>query len=94
MHTPGHSDGMISFLLPDNRAIVGDTIFEGGPGRTWSADGFRATLQTLRTILTWPDDTVCYPGHGNAFRLGDLRRRIEAFVERDHPADFYGDAEW
>lgn len=94
IHTPGHTPGMITFLLPDNRAVVGDTIFAGGPGRTWSADDFRATLDTLRLILTWPDETVCYPGHGPSFQLGNIRSQIAAFVDRPHPTGFYGDAEW
>lgn len=94
LHTPGHTEGMVSFLLPDNRAIVGDTIFEGGPGKTWSADGFRTTLQTLRLVMQWPDDTICYPGHGPSFRLGDIRPRVQEFFDRDRPDDFYGDAEW
>jgi hydroxyacylglutathione hydrolase len=93
-HTPGHTAGMISLLLPGERAIVGDTIFAGGPGKTWSADGFRATLATLRTILAWPAATACYPGHGPSFRLADLRAQIEAFVNRSHAPGFYGDAEW
>jgi glyoxylase-like metal-dependent hydrolase (beta-lactamase superfamily II) len=92
--TPGHTDGEVCFLLPNNVAIVGDTIFEGGPGRTNSAADFRTTLDTLRIILQWPDDTVCYPGHGTSFRLGDIRSRVEAFVARDHDDNFYGDAEW
>jgi glyoxylase-like metal-dependent hydrolase (beta-lactamase superfamily II) len=94
VHTPGHTPGQVSFLLPHNRAVVGDTIFEGGPGRTKHMNDFETTLGTLRTILGWPDDTVCYPGHGAPFRLGDIRHAVQAFVEREHPAGFYGDAEW
>jgi glyoxylase-like metal-dependent hydrolase (beta-lactamase superfamily II) len=94
VHTPGHTDGEVSFLLPDNQAIVGDTIFEGGPGRTNNAPDFRTMLSTLHTILQWPDDTMCYPGHGSSFRLGDIRSHVEAFVARDHGDDFHGDAEW
>ncbi len=92
---PGHIDDQICFVLQDDtRAIVGDTIFAGGPGRTRSAEAFRTTLHTLRTVvLTWPDETICYPGHGPHFRLGDIRAQVEAFVQRDH-GDFYGDAEW
>jgi glyoxylase-like metal-dependent hydrolase (beta-lactamase superfamily II) len=74
--------------------IVGDTIFAGGPGRTGSAEAFRTTLNTLRTVvMPWPDDTVCYPGHGPSFRLGDIRLAIDAFLQKDH-GDFHGDAEW
>lgn len=94
-YTPGHTDNMLSFYIEDdNRCIVGDTIFEGGPGKTWSVGDFRATLQTLRdVVLDWPDDTVCYPGHGPSFRLGDIRPQIEAFLDKNHGA-FYGDATW
>ncbi len=93
-HTPGHTPGMVSFA-GEGAAFVGDTLFEGGPGRTWCPHDFQHMTQTLRDIvLGWPDDTVCYPGHGPSFRLGDIRPRIEAFLERPRPADFFGDAEW
>ncbi|MCX6044864.1 MAG: MBL fold metallo-hydrolase [Chloroflexi bacterium] len=94
-YTPGHIDDMLSFALEgDNRVIVGDTIFKGGPGKTWSSEGFQTTLATLRhIILRWPDETICYPGHGPEFRLGDLRPAIEAFLQKDH-GDFFGDAAW
>ena len=94
-HTPGHIGDIICFGIEgDNRIVVGDTIFEGGPGKTWSAEDFQTTLKTLRDIiLVWPDDTVCYPGHGPAFRLGDRRAEIEAFLARDH-REFFGDATW
>ena len=94
-HTPGHIDDIICFAIAgDERIIVGDTIFEGGPGKTESADSFATTLRTLREIvLRWPDETVCYPGHGPHFRLGDKRAGIEAFLSKDH-GEFFGDATW
>lgn len=99
-HTPGHTPGQICFVLwdeageGDQRAIVGDTIFEGGPGHTRSAEDFKTTLQTLHdVILPWPDDALCYPGHGPHFRLGDKRADIKAFLAKDH-GDFHGDATW
>ncbi len=94
-HTPGHIGDIICFGIEgDNRIVVGDTIFEGGPGKTWSAEDFQTTLKTLRDIiLVWPDDAVCYPGHGPAFRLGDRRAAIEAFLAKDH-REFFGDATW
>lgn len=94
-YTPGHIGDQICFVLQnDRRAIVGDTIFDGGPGKTWSVEGFQTTLQTLQhVVLHWPDDTVCYPGHGPSFRLGDRRAQIESFVAKDH-GNFFGDATW
>lgn len=94
-HTPGHCDDMICLVIQnDHRVVVGDTIFDGGPGKTWSAENFQTTLDTLRNIiLPWADETICYPGHGPHFRLGDKRTAIEAFVQKDH-GTFFGDATW
>ena len=94
-HTPGHTSDSVCYSLEgDNRVLVGDAIFEGGPGHTSSPEAFQLALRTLRqTILAWPDETVCYPGHGPAFRLGDNRAAIEAFLAKDH-GTFFGDATW
>jgi glyoxylase-like metal-dependent hydrolase (beta-lactamase superfamily II) len=93
--TPGHTTDQVCYAIEgDSRVIVGDTIFDGGPGKTWSVEGFRTTLKTLReVILPWSDDTVCYPGHGPSFCLGDRRHAIEAFLGKDH-GEFFGDATW
>lgn len=95
IYTPGHIGNQICFAIAgDDRIVVGDTIFEGGPGRTWDNDQFKQTLVTLRTVvLGWSDDAVCYPGHGPSFRLGDIRTKVTSFIHKDH-GDFHGDAEW
>jgi hydroxyacylglutathione hydrolase len=94
-HVPGHTPDQLCFgIEADPRVIVGDFIFEGGPGRTETAEAFCTTLETLRKIVpAWPDETICFPGHGAAFRLGAIRRRVERFVRLDHGA-FCGDATW
>ena len=94
-YTPGHTEDEICIAIKDDsRMIVGDTIFPGGPGKTWSSEGFAQTLTTLReVVLSWPDDTICYPGHGPAFRLGDIRQAVERFLTKDH-GRFFGDATW
>ena len=94
-HTPGHTEDQICIgIQSHHRMIVGDTIFEGGPGKTWSNNSFRTTLSTLKDIiLAWPDNTRCYPGHGDFFDLGSIRSDIEAFIEKDH-GNFFGDATW
>lgn len=93
--TPGHTSDMLSFAVEGgNDIVVGDTIFAGGPGRTWSAADFQTTLHTLRdVVLRWPNEAICHPGHGPSFRLGDKRAVIEAFLARDH-GEFFGDAAW
>jgi len=94
-HTPGHTDDSVCYGIEgDHRIIVGDAIFEGGPGHTSSPQAFQTTLRTLReVVLTWPDETMCYPGHGPPFRLGDKRAAIEAFLSKEH-GSFFGDATW
>lgn len=95
IHTPGHTHGMVTLMLPDHRAIVGDTIFKGGPGKTWSPHNFKQTLETMRHIVfKWPDETECFPGHGPSFLIGDERPAFEAFLRREHPADLFGDVTW
>ncbi len=95
IHTPGHTDDQICLdVMASPIILVGDTIFEGGPGHTASVADFRQTIKTLeRTVLGWPNETVCYPGHGPSFCLGDRRNAIERFLENEH-GDFYGDATW
>jgi hydroxyacylglutathione hydrolase len=94
-HAPGHCPDLLAYAVAgDWTVIAGDAVFVGGPGKTWSVESFQTTLRTLRqVVLRWPDEAVCYPGHGPAFRLGDRRAAIEAFLARDH-GDFFGDATW
>ena len=94
-HTPGHTPDQICIAVQgDKHFIVGDTIFEGGPGKTWSPEDFRTTLKTLQeVVLVWPDESRCHPGHGNSFRLGDIRKDIQSFLAKNH-GDFFGDATW
>jgi glyoxylase-like metal-dependent hydrolase (beta-lactamase superfamily II) len=94
-HTPGHTPDQICIAVEDDdRIVVGDTVFEGGPGKTWTPGDFQITLETLRrVILAWPDGTRCYPGHGTPFRLSDIRSDIASFISKDH-GRFCGDAAW
>ena len=95
IHTPGHTPGMVCFDLGDGRVLVGDTLFVGGPGKTWSADGFSTTMHTMQEIVfNWPDETLFYPGHGPSGVIGEERPAFDAFVARGWPADLYGDVAW
>ncbi|CAM5204284.1 Glyoxylase-like metal-dependent hydrolase (Beta-lactamase superfamily II) OS=Ureibacillus acetophenoni OX=614649 GN=SAMN05877842_102162 PE=4 SV=1 [Ureibacillus acetophenoni] len=65
--TPGHSPGSISFIFEnDGFAIVGDTLFERGIGRTDLIGGSHEVLlkSIHEKLLTLPEDTIIYPGHG------------------------------
>lgn len=75
VHTPGHSPGHIC-LLGEGVAFVGDVVFQGGIGRTDLPGGDYETLMRsiARHILTLPDETVLYNGHGPATTVGRERR--------------------
>ena len=95
LHAPGHTPGMCCFDLGGGRVLVGDTLFTGGPGKTWSADEFTLQMQTMRQLVfSWPDETVFYPGHGKPGRIGDERPAFEAFMRRGWPIGLYGDVTW
>ncbi len=74
VHTPGHSPGHIT-LVGEGLALVGDVIFAGSIGRTDLPGGDFVTLMNsiTRHILTLPDETVLYPGHGPATTVGRER---------------------
>lgn len=75
LETPGHTPGGISLCL-DDAVFVGDTLFAGSVGRTDLRGGsLDALLRSIRTrLLTLPDWTVVYPGHGAATSIGAERR--------------------
>ena len=75
-HVPGHSPGSVCFVTP-GLVVAGDVLFQGSIGRTDLPGG--NTEQLLRGIreqlLTLPDETAVYPGHGPATTIGAERRR-------------------
>ena len=71
--TPGHSPGSISYIFEqDGFAIVGDTLFEQGVGRTDLLGGSEKVLLASihDKLLTLPEETIVYAGHGNYTTIG------------------------
>ena len=65
LHTPGHSPGSLSFVF-DEFAVVGDTLFKQGIGRTDLYKGDYDTLvaSILDKIFELDEDLPLFPGHG------------------------------
>ena len=94
LHTPGHTPGSLCFLT-GSYLISGDTIFPGGPGKTWSPDDFKKIVASLRNkIFILPDETQVYPGHGDATVLKKEKHEFEAFSSKPHDPDLCGDVVW
>lgn len=73
-HAPGHAPGHV-VLVGDGLALVADCVFAGSIGRTDLPGGDLETLmRSIRgQILTLPDETVLYPGHGPQTTVGHER---------------------
>lgn len=76
IETPGHTEGSICILFPqEKKLIAGDTLFAGSIGRTDLPGGsFDKIMRSLRTrVLALPDDTEVVPGHGPLTSIGEER---------------------
>lgn len=84
LHTPGHTQESSTFLLIDeegkeNAIFTGDTLFLGDVGRPDLAIKTDLTKEDLagmlfdslrNRIMTLPDETTVYPGHGAGSSCG------------------------
>ena len=74
LHTPGHTNGMISLLIDGSDVFTGDTLFKnsvGGvraPGSTSYADLKHSVMDVL---LTLPPETTIRPGHTDPTTVAD-----------------------
>lgn len=66
LHTPGHTLGMLAFLVNEQRLFTGDTLFRravGGtraPGHTSFEDLQHSIMEVL---MKFPKETAIHPGH-------------------------------
>ncbi|MGB9965734.1 rhodanese-like domain-containing protein [Halobacterium sp. CBA1126] len=74
VHTPGHSEGSVSFDVEGAALLTGDTLFHDSVGRVElgveagiedaDVEGNAATLyESLQRLLDCPDDAVVLPAH-------------------------------
>ena len=81
-HTPGHTQGSVTFRTPYGQQDIaevmfsGDLLFAGSIGRTDLPGGDHAQMmESLRTkVLTLADNIAVLPGHGEQTDIGRERR--------------------
>ncbi|MCS7076942.1 MAG: MBL fold metallo-hydrolase [Bacteroidia bacterium] len=76
LFTPGHSVGSICFYHADSHQIIsGDVLFNGSIGRYDLPGGnFYTLIESIKTkLLTLPNQTTVYSGHGPATTIGHER---------------------
>jgi glyoxylase-like metal-dependent hydrolase (beta-lactamase superfamily II) len=94
LHTPGHTPGSLCFKT-GKYLLSGDTIFPGGPGKTWSPADLQQLIKSITSkIFVLDDDTQVYPGHGDAAVLKKEKDEFAVFSTRPHHPDLCGDVLW
>lgn len=77
IEVPGHSRGSVALYdREDGFVIVGDALFQGSIGRTDLPGGdFPTLISSIKNgLLTLPDETIVYPGHGSPTTIGEEKR--------------------
>jgi len=94
LHTPGHTPG--SICLRVGRAVIsGDTLFDGGPGKTSQAGDVETIVAAIVAKLhPLPDDTLVMPGHGANTDIGTSKAQYREYLKHPAPAGYHGDVEW
>ncbi|MEB2329617.1 MAG: MBL fold metallo-hydrolase [Ignavibacteriaceae bacterium] len=76
LHTPGHSDGSLSFINDENKFIIcGDLVFQGSVGRTDLPGGnMELLLDSVKKLFnSVDDDYTLLPGHMSETTVGNER---------------------
>jgi glyoxylase-like metal-dependent hydrolase (beta-lactamase superfamily II) len=84
LFVPGHSPGSIAFYNAEQAMLIsGDVLFYESIGRTDLPGGDYYTLMhSIQTrLLTLPDNTKVYSGHGPATNIGHERRHNPFIIE-------------
>jgi glyoxylase-like metal-dependent hydrolase (beta-lactamase superfamily II) len=76
LYTPGHAPGHLAFYIEDEGLVLsGDALFAGSVGRVDLPGGSMEVLMRSieERLLTLPDETSVYPGHGPRTVIGNER---------------------
>jgi hydroxyacylglutathione hydrolase len=69
LRTPGHTRGMLSFVVDTEAVFTGDTLFTGSVGGT--QDGFDDLRRSVMDVLMGlPHELTVYPGHSEETTIG------------------------
>jgi glyoxylase-like metal-dependent hydrolase (beta-lactamase superfamily II) len=85
LHTPGHTQGSVCLhFAPLKLLVAGDTLFEGGIGRTDLPGGdYGQIIDSIQgRLMALADETRVVTGHGPATTIG-AERRSNPFLRGD-----------
>ena len=93
LHTPGHTAGMLSFVVNGEHVFTGDTLFKGSVGgvRAHGSTSFEDLRHSIMDVLMeLPHETSVHPGHTDPTTIGDEWER-NAFIRLWRGLDQEGD---
>jgi hydroxyacylglutathione hydrolase len=93
LHTPGHTAGMLNFVVNGTDVFTGDTLFKGSVGgvRAPGSTGFADLRHSIMDVLMQlPHETRVRPGHTDPTTIGD-EWESNAFVRLWRGLDGEGD---
>ena len=76
LYTPGHAPGHLAFYIEEEGLVLsGDALFAGSVGRVDLPGGSMEVLMRSieERLMTLPDETRVYPGHGPQTQIGNER---------------------
>jgi hydroxyacylglutathione hydrolase len=76
LYTPGHAPGHLAFYVEEEGLVLsGDALFAGSVGRVDLPGGSMEVLMRSieERLMTLPDETTVYPGHGPQTTVGNER---------------------
>jgi len=81
IHTPGHTPGSVSLKL-NNWVFSGDALFFDSIGRTdIPLASNKVLIKAIKErLLTLPEDTIVYPGHGSFTNIG-REKKLNPFLQ-------------
>jgi hydroxyacylglutathione hydrolase len=74
LHTPGHTAGMLNFVVNGGDVFTGDTLFKGSVGgvRAPGSTSFEDLRDSIMNVLMGlPHETRVHPGHTDPTTIGD-----------------------
>jgi len=94
VHTPGHSEGSVTFAVGGEALLTGDTLFHESVGRvelgveagiedTDVEDNAATLYESLQRLLEWPDDTLVLPAHDPGSPEAPVVETLEGVLERN-----------
>lgn len=92
LHTPGHAEGHLAFLVDGTDCFTADVLFKGTVGGTFApgATGYEDLRASVLRLVDLPAATVIHPGHREPTTAG-AEREENPFVRIWRELDPEGD---